>query len=557
MSGIRQSEEPRERTAEPAVRPHDRDERSVGERTPSGIPVRELYVPQDIADLDYEADLGDPGEYPFTRGVYPNMYRGRLWTRRVQVGFGTPEETNERLKYLFGEGQGGFILTIDLPSSYGFDSDEPIAEGEVGVTGVAISTLEDMERIFDGFDPDTVSASLSIRPPVSAVSLAMLALVAERRGIPLERVIGTQQNDPLFQMSGGPHQTVTQFFPWEGTLRLCLDIVEFASRQMPKLNWMVTNAYNLRDTGVSAVQEAAFSLAHAVNIFELLCERGLSVDSFAPRASFFSSCGIDFFEEVTKFRAERRIWARLMRERFGAQDPRSWRFRTSVQSAGNTLTTQEPLNNIVRATSELIAAVLSGVQSVHLSAYDEGLSLPTEHAQLMCLRTQQIVGHETGITRTADPLAGSYFIETLTDQMERQILALMAKVEEQGGMIQAVRSGWLEDQIADARVSGQRALETGERTVVGVNRFAGGDETPIDIHVIRADEWAEKRAEYLRAYRAQRDQAETDAALARVEDAMREDVNMIPVIMDALRARATLGEIHRAMRGAHGFEIDY
>lgn len=532
-------------------------ERATTDTTPSGIRVKELYRPEDVAELDYNADLGDPGEYPFTRGVYPNMYRGRLWTRRVQVGFGTPQETNQRLKYLFREGQAGFILTIDLPTSYGFDSDEEIAEGEVGVTGVAISTVEDMEAIFDGFDPDTVSASLSIRPPVSAVSLAMLALVAERRGIPLERVIGTQQNDPLFQMSGGPHQTVTQFFPWEGTLRLCLDIVEFAARRMPKLNWMVTNAYNLRETGVSAVQEAAFALSHALNVFELLCERGLAVDEFAPRASFFSSCGIDFFEEIAKFRAERRIWARLMRERFGARDPRSWRFRTSVQTAGNTLTTQEPLNNIVRATSELLAAVLAGVQSVHLSAYDEGLSLPTEHSQLMCLRTQQIVGYETGVTRTVDPLAGSYFVESLTNAMEEQILALMAKVDEQGGLIQAVRSGWLEDEILKARVAAQRALENGERTLVGVNRFASGEATEIDIHVIRADEWAERRAAYLREYRATRDQRATDAALEEVRRQMREPVNMIPVLMDALRARATLGEIHAAMREALGFEIDY
>jgi methylmalonyl-CoA mutase N-terminal domain/subunit len=326
-------------------------ERETTASIPSGIPVSEVYRPSDIADLDYERDLGDPGSYPFTRGVYPNMYRGRLWTRRVQVGFGIPAETNQRLKYLFEEGQGGFILTIDLPTSYGFDSDDPIAEGEVGVTGVAISTLEDMATIFDGFSPGTVSASLSIRPPVAAVSLAMLALVAEDKGVPLENVIGTQQNDPLFQMSGGPHQTIAHFFPWEGTLRLCLDIVEFACRRMPKLNWMVTNAYNLRETGVSAADEAAFALAHAVNIFELLVGRGLAVDEFAPRASFFSSCGIDFFEEIAKFRAERRIWARLMRERFGAKDPRSWRFRSSVQSAGNTLTTQEPLNNIVRVLS--------------------------------------------------------------------------------------------------------------------------------------------------------------------------------------------------------------
>lgn len=532
-------------------------ERSTTEQTPSGIAIKELYRPDDAAGFDYESDLGDPGEYPFARGVYPNMYRGRLWTRRVQVGFGTPEETNERLKFLFGEGQAGFILTIDLPTSYGFDSDEEIAEGEVGVTGVAISTVEDMEKIFEGFDPDTVSASLSIRPPVSAVSLAMLALVAERRGIPLERVIGTQQNDPLFQMSGGPHQTVTQFFPWEGTLRLCLDIVEFASRRMPKLNWMVTNAYNLRDTGVSAVQEAAFALSHAVNIFELACARGLQIDEFAPRASFFSSCGIDFFEEIAKFRAERRIWARLMRERFAAQDPRSWRFRTSVQTAGNTLTAQEPLNNIVRATSELIAAVLAGVQSVHLSAYDEGLSLPTEESQLMCLRTQQIVGYETGVTRTVDPLAGSYFVESLTGSMEEEILALMAEVDEQGGLVQAVRSGWLESEITKARVAGQQALENGDRTLVGVNRFAGARDLDIDIHMIRTEEWSEQRARYLREYRARRNQRETDAALEQVRREMRAGGNMIPVIVDALRASATLGEIHRAMREAHDFEINY
>jgi len=532
-------------------------ERAATDTTPSGIPVEEVYRPDAISELDYERDLGDPGEFPYARGVYPNMYRGRMWTRRVQVGFGTPRETNERLKYLYKEGQGGFILTIDLPTSYGFDSDEAIAAGEVGVTGVAISTVEDMEEIFDGFDPDEVSASLSIRPPVSAVSLAMLALVAERRAIPLETVVGTQQNDPLFQMSGGPHQTIAHFFPWEGTLRLCLDIIEFASKRMPKLNWMVTNAYNLRDTGVSAVQEAAFALSHAVNIFELACKRGLAIDDFAPRASFFSSCGIDFFEEIAKFRAERRIWARLMRDRFGAQNPKSWRFRTSVQTAGNTLTTQEPHNNIVRATSELMSAVLAGVQSVHLSAYDEGLSLPTEASQRIALRTQQIVGHETGITRTVDPLAGSYFIESLTDAMETEVTKLMTHVDGQGGLIQAVRSGWLEDQISAARVEGQRKLETGHRTVVGVNRFTSDDDPEIDIHVIRADEWGEQRAKYLSEYRVQRNQKATDEALEEVRVQMKGDANMVPVIMDALRAKATLGEIHAAMRAAHDFEIDW
>ena len=522
----------------------------------SGIPIKEVYRPGDVVDFDYDQALGDPGSFPYTRGVYPNMYRGRLWTRRVQVGFGTPRETNERLKFLFREGQAGFILTIDLPTSYGFDSDHSIAEGEVGVTGVAISTLEDMETIFDGFNPDSVSASLSIRPPVSAVSLAMLALVAERRGIALDRVIGTQQNDPLFQMSGGPHQTVTQFFPWEGTRRLCLDIIEFASKNMPKLNWMVTNAYNLRETGVSAAQEAAFSIAHALAIFELVLERGLTIDEFAPRASFFSSCGIDFFEEIAKFRAERRIWARLMRERFGAKLEKSCRFRTSAQTAGNTLTTQQPLNNIVRAASELISAVLSGVQSVHLAAYDEGLSLPTEESQLMCLRTQQIVGYETGITRTVDPLAGSYFVESLTDKMEEEILDWMGKVEKQGGLIRAVRTGWLESEIARARIKNQQEIESGARTLVGVNRYTGGDEPPINIHVIRSEEWSVKRAAYLRDFRARRNEKRTDDALDEVGSKMKTEENMIPIIMDALRADATLGEIHEAMRDAHEFHLD-
>ena len=544
-------------TVNPSYGSYLEGERGAHAETLSGIEVDLVYGPDAVAGLDYEEHLGDPGEYPFTRGVYPDMYRGRLWTRRVQVGFGTPADTNERLKYLFGEGQGGFILTIDLPTSYGFDADDEIAEGEVGVTGVSISTLEDMDTIFDSFSPDSVSASLSIRPPVSAVSLAMLALVAERRGVPLERVVGTQQNDPLFQMSGGPHETIAKFFPWEGTLRLCLDIVEFASQRMPKLNWMVTNAYNLRDTGVNGVQEAAFALSHAINIFELLCQRGLSVDQFAPRASFFSSCGIDFFEEIAKFRAERRIWARIMRERFGARDPRAWRFRTSVQTAGNTLTTQEPLNNLMRTTSELLAAVLAGVQSVHLSAYDEGLSLPTEHAQLLCLRTQQIVGYETGVTRTADPLAGSYFVEHLTDQIEARILELMDRVQQQGGMIEAVRSGWLEEEIALARVQRQRAFDTGDRTLVGVNRFAGERDEAVEIHQIRAEEWGAERAEYLREYRARRDQRATDEALDRVTREMRTDHNMIGVIMDALRASATVGEIHGAMRDAHDFKIEW
>ncbi len=525
--------------------------------TPSGIPIKEVYLPDDIKDLDYEQDLGMPGEFPFTRGVYPNMYRGRLWTRRSQVGFATPQDTNERLKYLFKEGQTGFTLTIDLPTSYGFDSDDPICEGEVGVTGVALDTAEDLEAIFDGFSPDEVSCSLSIRPPVSAVTLSMLALLAERRGIPYSNVLGTQQNDPLFQMSGGPLQTTTQFFPLDGIIRLNQDIIEFMAKNFPKLNWMVTNAYNLRETGLSAVQEGAFALSHAFDIFRRAVKRGLDIDEFAPRASFFCSCGIDFFEEVAKFRAMRRIYARTLKEEFGAKNAKSLKFRSSMQTAGNSLTSQQPLNNIVRTTVEALATIFSGLQSIQVASYDEGLGLPTEESSRISLRVQQILGYETGVTQTADPLAGSYYVEALTNEMEKEILALMDEVEKRGGLVECTRVGWLEQQIIDARVKTQREIENEEKIVVGVNKFSIDEKEDADIriHKINAKEWGEKRAEYLKKYRAIRNQKETDEALAKVTEVMKTDQNIIPNIMDALRAKATLGEIHEAMREATGFSF--
>ncbi|MCL4554378.1 MAG: methylmalonyl-CoA mutase family protein, partial [Actinobacteria bacterium] len=385
-------------------------------RTASGLDIEEYYTPAAIADLDYDRDLGVPGSYPFTRGPYPGMYRTRIWTRRFQVGFGSPQESNERIKYLVDAGANGFVITPDLPISYGFDSDDPIADGEVGVTGVAISTLEDMEALYDGFSPDTVSYALSIRPPVSATTVAMLACVAEKRGVPLDKVVGTQQNDPFYQMSGGPLQTITQFFPLDGTLRLCVDVIEFISTRMPKLNWMVTNGYNLRETGVNAVQDGAFTLGHAFDIFRLCQERGLDVDQFARRASFFLSCSIDFFEEVAKFRAVRRLYAKTMKERFGATNPECWRMRFSVQSAGNTLTTQQCEVNVIRASMEALAAAFGGAQSIHLCSYDEGHGLPTEESARLALRTQQIIAYESGVTNTVDPAGGSYYIEELTDR---------------------------------------------------------------------------------------------------------------------------------------------
>lgn len=407
--------------ANPAQGTTARDAEEQVFETNSGIDIQELYGPDDVPDFDAERDLGRPGEYPFVRGPYAGMYRTRIWTRRFQVGFGSPQETNERIRYLHANGANGFVITIDLPTSYGFDSDDEISDGEVGVTGVAISTLEDMEALYAGFGPDKVSYALSIRPPVSSVTLAMLACVAEQKGVPLEQVIGTQQNDPFFQMSGGPLQTITQFFPLDGTLRLCLDNIEFISTRMPRLNWMVTNGYNLRETGVDAIQDGVFTLGHAFDIFRMAKARGLDVDVFPRKASFFLSASIDFFEEIAKFRAMRRIYARTM-QAFGATNPECWRLRFSVQTAGNTLTTQQAEVNIVRAAYEAMAAALGGAQSIHLCSYDEGHGLPTEESSRIALRTQQVLAYETGVTKTIDPLAGSYYVEALTNRIEGEIV---------------------------------------------------------------------------------------------------------------------------------------
>jgi methylmalonyl-CoA mutase N-terminal domain/subunit len=532
-------------------------EDDVPVRSAAGLEINELYTPEDIAGLDPQADLGAPGAYPFTRGPYPGMYRKRVWTRRFQVGFGSPRESNERIKYLAENGANGFVITIDLPTSYGFDSDDPIAKGEVGVTGVAISTLEDMETLYEGFSPDAVSYALSIRPPVSAVTLAMLASVAQKKGVALERVIGTQQNDPFYQMSGGPLQTIRQFFPLEGTLRLCLDNIAFISQQMPRLNWMVTNGYNLRETGVDAIQDGAFTLAHAFDIFRMARERGLDVDVFARRASFFLSASIDFFEEIAKFRAMRRLYARTMRDRFGAQNPECWRMRFSVQSAGNTLTTQQPQVNIVRAGLEALAAALGGAQSIHLCSYDEGHGLPTPESSRMALRTQQVIAYETGVTRTVDPLGGSYYVEALTNQLETAIAGLIDDIDARGGMAEAIASGWLDEQINVARIRNQQALDSGEKTLVGVNKFTipPEEEAPIAVHKAKVDEWSGRRADYLRDYRARRDAACWAEAMGQIEDAWRRGENMVPVLINAVQNGVTMGECHQAMRQAQNWSF--
>ena len=525
--------------------------------TASGIPVEELYGPAQADGEHWEDAVGEPGEYPFTRGPYPNMYRGRIWTRRFQVGFGSPQESNERIKFLHKHGANGFVITIDLPTSYGFDSDDPIAEGEVGVTGLALSTLEDMRALYDGFGPDTVSYALSIRPPVSSVSLAMLACVAEEKGIPLANVIGTQQNDPFYQMSGGPLQTTTRFFPIQGSLRLCIDNIEFMTNNMPRLNWMVTNGYNLRETGVNAIEDGAFTLGHAFDIFRMAKERGLDINRFPKRASFFLSCSIDFFEEIAKFRAMRRLYARTMKEEFGATDPACQRLRFSVQSAGNTLTTQQPEVNIVRAGIEAMAAVFGGAQSIHLCSYDEGHGLPTEESSRIALRTQQVIAYESGVTRTVDPLGGSWYVESLTDKIESEISNKLLEIEEQGGMARAVQDGWLEEQINAARYRNQRDLDSGRKALVGVNRYAIAkeQERPLEVHKIKADEWGARRSRYLAEFRSNRDTQKWSDSLNRIESAWKAGENMVPVIMNALRNNATMGEIHEAMRNAQNWSF--
>jgi methylmalonyl-CoA mutase N-terminal domain/subunit len=525
--------------------------------TNSGIEIQELYDANDISGFDPDSALGKPGKFPFTRGPYEGMYRQRIWTRRFQVGFGSPKESNERIKYLFEKGANGFVITIDLPTSYGFDSDDPIADGEVGVTGVAISTLEDMEDLYEGFGPDSVSYALSIRPPVSSVTLAMLACVAEKKGIPFDQVIGTQQNDPFYQMSGGPLQTITQFFPLDGTLRLCIDNIEFISNNMPRLNWMVTNGYNLRETGVNAIEDGAFTLGHAFDIFRMAKARGLDINKFPLRASFFLSCSIDFFEEIAKFRAMRRLYARTMKEELGATEDNCCRLRFSVQTAGNTLTTQQPEVNIVRASIEALAAVFGGAQSVHLCSYDEGHGLPTEESSRIALRTQQVVAYESGVTKTIDPLAGSYYVESLTNQLETAIDKKIKEIDKMGGMAKVIKEGWLEEQINAARYRNQRDIDNGRRPLVGVNRYTipPEEEIPLHVHKIKADEWGGKRTEYLKKYRAERDSQKWNDALSQIHSAWRDNKNMVPVIMNALKNKATMGEINEAMRKAQNWSF--
>jgi methylmalonyl-CoA mutase N-terminal domain/subunit len=514
--------------------------------TISGVPVEPLATP-DTVDVDHERDLGFPGVYPYTRGVYPSMYRGRLWTMRQFAGFGTAEETNERFRYLLEHGQTGLSTAFDMPTLMGYDSDHPKSLGEVGREGVAVDSLEDMELLFRGIPLDEVSTSMTINAP-AAMLLAFYICVGEEQGVPADKLRGTIQTDILKEYIAQKEW----IFPPEPSMRLCVDMIEHCAREVPLWHPVSISGYHIREAGSTAAQELAFTLADGFAYVEAATARGLDVDDFAPRLSFFFNAHIDFFEEIAKYRAARRIWAKEMRERYGAKNPRSWLMRFHTQTAGVSLTAQQPEVNIVRTALEALAAVLGGTQSLHTNSFDEALALPTEHAVKIALRTQQVIAHETGVASTIDPLGGSYFVESLTNRLEEEAYDYFDRIRKLGGVIPAIKENFFQREIAEASFRFQNEVERGERVIVGVNRFEEPDEAEIDLlHIDAALE--QKQIERVRSLRGRRDSAVVEAALARLrEDAAHEDRNLMPAILDASRAYVTMGEMCDSLREVWG-----
>ncbi|MFO7263418.1 MAG: methylmalonyl-CoA mutase [Bacillaceae bacterium G1] len=513
--------------------------------TPSGIPVDRLYLPENPDDT-YMEKLGLPGQFPFTRGIQPTMYRGRYWTMRQYAGFGSAEETNQRFRYLLEQGQTGLSVAFDLPTQIGYDSDAPMARGEVGKVGVAIDTLKDMEQLFDGIPLDRVSTSMTINAP-AAILLAMYIAVAEKQGVPPEKLQGTIQNDILKEYAARG----TYIFPPKPSMRLITDIFAYCSKHLPKWNTISISGYHIREAGATAVQEVAFTLANGIAYVQAALDAGLEVDEFAPRLAFFFNAHNHFFEEIAKFRAARRIWAKLMRERFRAKKEKSWQLRFHTQTGGSTLTAQQPDNNIVRVTLQALAAVLGGTQSLHTNSRDEALALPTEESARIALRTQQIIAYESGVADTVDPLAGSYFVEYLTDQIEEQVWRYLEKIDEMGGAVAAVEQGFIQQEIRRSAYETQKAIERGEQVVVGVNRFRIEEETPPQL--LRVDPAVEeKQKQKLQAVRQSRDAQAVQDSLQRLERAARGTDNLMPYILDAVRAYATIGEICDTLRNVFG-----
>jgi methylmalonyl-CoA mutase N-terminal domain/subunit len=513
--------------------------------TISGLQVEPLYTPDDV-DVDYARDLGAPGEPPYTRGVYPSMYRGRLWTMRQFAGFGTAEETNERFRFLLEHGQTGLSTAFDMPTLMGYDSDHPRSLGEVGREGVAIDSLADMETLFGGIPLGEVSTSMTINSP-AAILLAFYVCVAEQQGVPRAELRGTIQTD-IFKEYIAQKEWI---FPPEPSLRLVTDMIEFCTREMPLWHPISISGYHIREAGSTAAQELAFTLADGFAYVEAALERGLLIDEFAPRLSFFFNAHIDFFEEIAKYRAARRIWARELRERYGARDPRSLLMRFHAQTAGVSLTAQQPEVNIVRTAIEALAAVLGGTQSLHTNSFDEALALPTEQAARLALRTQQVIAHETGVANTADPLGGAYFLEELTNRLEAEAYEYFERIDALGGVVAAIRDSFFQREIAEASFRYQSEVELRQRLIVGVNAYEQADEPPLPI--LRIDPALErKQVERVGSLRARRDRVAAEAARARLRAAAATDENLMGPIVDASRAYVTMGEMCDALREVWG-----
>ncbi|TMT86647.1 methylmalonyl-CoA mutase [Haloterrigena sp. H1] len=512
-----------------------------------GQEVDRLYTPADVDDLDYEEDLGNPGEPPYTRGVYSTGYRGRLWTMRQYAGFSTPEDTNERYHYLLDQGQTGLSMAFDLPTQMGYDSDADMAAGEVGKAGVAIDSLEDMETVFDGIPLDEVSTSMTINAPAS-VLLAMYIAVGDQQGVDREELRGTIQNDILKEYIARN----TYIYPPESSMRIITDIFEFCAEETPKFNTISISGYHIREAGSTAAQELAFTLGNGIEYVETAIEAGLDVDDFAPQLSFFFNGHNNIFEEVAKFRAARRMWHDIIDERFDPDDPKSKQLKFHTQTAGSMLTAQQIENNVVRVAYQALAAVLGGTQSLHTNGKDEALALPTEESVRTALRTQQILGHESGAADTIDPLAGSYYVESLTDEVEEEAYEILDEVEERGGMLDAVEQQWVQRQIQDTAFDRQREIEEKDRIIVGVNEFEIEDEEPeMDVEEV-TEEDQQRQIDSLEETRADRDDEAVDAALEALRDAAQSDQNLMPYIIDAVKTYATVGEICNVLRDEFG-----
>ncbi|NMC06392.1 MAG: methylmalonyl-CoA mutase family protein [Candidatus Lokiarchaeota archaeon] len=522
-------------------------ERKKSFKNLSGIEIQRVFDPEDVKDIDFQRDIGEPGEYPFTRGVYPTMHRGKLWTMRQFAGLGTADDTNKRFKYLIEHGQTGLSVAFHLPTLYGWESGHEMTVGEIGKEGVAIDTLADMETLFSGIDLGNISTSMTINAP-AAILLAMYVAVGEKQGVPPHKLTGTIQNDILKEYIAQK----SWIFPPEPSMRLIVDTIEFCTKNVPKWNTISISGYHIREAGATAIQELAFTLADGFAYVEAAMKRGLDVDTFAPRLSFFFNAHNDFFEEIAKYRAARRIWARHMKERYQAKNPESLRLRFHTQTAGVSLQAQEPENNIVRVTLQALAAVLGGTQSLHTNSFDEALALPSEHAVKIALRTQQIIAHESGVANTIDPLGGSYYVEWLTSKMEVEAEKYFKKIEDLGGVIPAIKKNFFQMEIARSAYEYQKQVEAGEQNVIGVNfQRASGCGPKVDLLKI-GPEVAEKQVAQLAAVKARRDNKAVAAAIDKVRAAARGTDNLVYPILDAVKAYASVGEIIAALKEVFG-----